>query len=149
RIPFGVDAAMLCIPRRRGRPAFVIAYICRENRIRSVTRGAPPPSRRQRSSNADRLTATDWMSIGVMPRVNRCVASASADSASSVPATASPRAVLPWQRNEAIVASARQARGVSTRLRGLFVAQRVLEQARAALGLVEPRQRAHDLVDGG
>jgi hypothetical protein len=35
------------------------------------------------------------MWVGVMPRVNKCAASASADSASSEPATASPRAVLP------------------------------------------------------
>jgi hypothetical protein len=95
RIAFGVDAAMLCKPRSSGRPALVIEYICRENRIRSVAVGRPPPSRRQTSSAASCDAATGLMSTGVMPRAKRWFASRSADSDSSDPETASPRVVLP------------------------------------------------------
>ena len=107
---FGVDAAMLCSPRSNGKPAFVIEYICRENKIRSVSSGLPPPSRRQSSCAASCDLATGLMSIGVMPRVNKWFASVSADSDSSEPPTASPRAVRPLYLNSGMRASASAAR---------------------------------------
>ena len=57
-------------PRRSGTPAFVIEYICRENRIRSVRFGRPPPSRRHRSATTSCDAATGLISVGVMPRAN-------------------------------------------------------------------------------
>ena len=66
-----VDAAMLCMPRKSGRPAFAIAYICRENRIRSPIFGWPPPTRRQSCASASCEPPTGLISVGVMPRVKR------------------------------------------------------------------------------
>ena len=76
QIAFGVDAAMLCKPRSSGNPAFVIEYICRENRIRSVSVGpaaaeAPP----EISRDVLRRRLIGLMSVGVMPRANKWFAS--------------------------------------------------------------------------
>src|SRR5688572_11029953 len=149
KIAFGVDAAMLCRPRSSGKPAFVIEYICRENRIKSVRSGRPPPRRRHRSSAASSEAVIGLISVGVMPRANKWLASDSAESDSSDPATASPRAVRPLYLKTGI-ALARQPRGRSAELELAGrprAGQHVVEQALAPRGFLEPGERGHDLCD--
>src|SRR5688572_19280000 len=145
KIAFGVDAAMLCRPRSSGKPAFVIEYICRENRIKSVRSGRPPPRRRQRSSAASSAPLIGLMSVGVMPRANKWLANDSAESDSSDPATASPRAVRPLYLKSGM-RLARQPLGHGLAGRRL-ARQHVVEQALAPRRLLEPRERRHDLGD--
>ena len=133
---------MLCNPRKSGKPAFVIEYIWRENRIRSVRSGWPPPRRRQRFSATSSVAAAGLMSVGVMPRVNKWLASASADSDSSDPPTASPRAVRPLYLKSGIRLARQPGRRRGRRSRAR---QDVVEQALASHRLLEPGERRHDL----